>query len=163
MAVSTNGLAKTERNQEIIRRILAGEGEVSFQDLADEYGVTRARIQSLAKAKGISMRRMRREKRKPVMLKCGICERPYVKGAYTEHCIAAGHRRLTPPGEKIERNEKIISLYVDDGYNTSGIAEHFGIPQPVVTRILHRRSIRAEGRRKRKGGLAPFTGEPVAV
>jgi transposase len=62
-----------------------------------------------------------------------------------------GHRRITPPGEKVNRNKQIVDLYVKGGYNTTEIAEYFDVPQPVVTRILHRNGVRAVGRRRKKG------------
>lgn len=149
-----SALAKTDRNNEIIRRVIESKGGVTLQSLGDEYGLTRARIQRIVADAGISMRAMKRAQKKPVKLVCGICQQSYIKGTYAEHCTAAGHRRLTPPGEKVDRNLEIVRLYSDEEYNTSEIAEYFHIPQPVVTRILHRSGIRAEGRRKRKGGLA---------
>lgn len=153
MAVATSALAKTERNQEIIRRVLEGRGEVTLQALATEYGLTRARVQRIVGEKGISMRNIKRQLRKPVRVACGQCGQTYQKGTYAQHCEAAGHRRLTPRGEKVERNAEVVDLYVHGGYNTSEIAEYFSIPQPVVTRILHRAGVRAIGRRPRKGGL----------
>lgn len=149
-----SGAAKTDRNNEIVRRVMEGKGEVSLQSLAEEYGLTRSRIQRIVSEKGIYMRRMRRANRKPERTECGICGLTYPKGQYAEHCRAAGHRRLRPPGEKVERNANIVRLFKDEQYNTTEIAEYYAVPQPVVTRILHRAGIRAEGRRKRKGGLA---------
>ena len=145
--------AKNDRNAEIIRRVIEGKGTVSLQSIATEYGLTRARIQRIVGDAGISIREMKRRMRKPTRLQCGICPQTYVKGMYAEHCKVAGHRHLTPPGEKVERNAEIVSLYTAGGYNTSEIAEYFGVPQPVVSRILHREGIRAGGRRMRKGGL----------
>lgn len=153
MALTRSVLQKTERNAEIVRRVVDGRGEVSLQDIATEYHLTRSRVQRIVADKGISMRTIKRAQRKPSRMICGQCGLPYPKGTYAQHCEAAGHRRLTPPGEKIERNQEIVDLYLNGGYNTSEIAEYFGIPQPVVTRILHRNNIRAAGRRQRKGGL----------
>lgn len=155
MAGTTSVFAKTDRNSEIIQRVLEGKGEVSLQSIATEYGLTRARIQRIVGDAGISMRDMKRRTRKPARLQCGICPATYLKGKYAEHCKAAKHRHLTPPGEKVERNAKVIRLYVNGGYNTSEIAEYFGVPQPVVSRILHRAGLSAAGRRMRKGGLDP--------
>lgn len=157
MATALSPAAKTDRNTEIIRRVIEGKGAVSLKSIADEYGLTRARIQRIVGDAGISMRAMKRAQRKPVKLECGICHTLYLKGAYAEHCDAVGHRRLTPPGEKVERNAEVIALY-SKNYNTSEIAEYFGVPQPVVSRILHRRGIRAAGRRPRRGGLEAGTG-----
>lgn len=153
VATVQSPLAKTERNQEIVRRIIEGRGEVTLQDLATEYGLTRSRIQRIVGDAGISMRGLRRAHKRPVRVTCGQCGQPYEKGTYGDHCRRAGHRRLTPPGEKVERNQKIVSLYLDGGYNTPEIAGYFDIPQPVVTRILHRSGVRATTRRSRKGGL----------
>ena len=160
MATTPSVLAKTERNQEIIQRVLDGKGEVSLTEIAKEYGLTRARIQRIVGEKGISIRTMRRKNRKPARVECPKCGGTYAKGTYVEHCRIAGHRRLTPSGEKVERNAEVVDLH-GQGYNTTEIADYFAIPQPVVTRILHRAGIRAEGRRKRKGGLP--NRRPVAV
>jgi transposase-like protein len=153
MVLTKNPLAKTDRNQEIIRRIIEGRGDVSFQSLATEYGVTRSRIQRLAGDKGLSIRSMKKAHQRKVMVTCRQCGERYPKGGYTKHCEEAQHRRLTPPGEKTERNQAIVDHYVTGGYNTTEIAEYFEIPQPVVTRLLHRAGVRAVGRRPRKGGL----------
>jgi len=141
---------------------MEGRGSVSLQDIATEYGLTRSRVQRIVGDAGISMRAMKRAQRKPVRVLCGQCGLTYPKGTYAQHCEAAGHRRLTPPGEKIERNKEMVDLYVLGGYNTSEIAEYFEVPQPVVTRILHRAGIRATGRRARKGGLVQHA-VPAAV
>lgn len=154
MTDTASPAALTDRNQEIIRRAIEGRGTVTLQSIAKDYNLTRARVQKIVGEAGISMRDMKRKNRKPIKLECGICHDLYLKGTYAAHCEAKGHRRLTPPGEKKERNDRILALYADN-YNTSEIAEHFGIPQPVVSRVLHRNNIRAEGRRARKGGLAP--------
>ena len=146
-------LAKTERNAEIVQRIVDGQGEVSLTDLSKEYGLTRSRIQRIVKDQGISMREMKRRLRVAPRSVCRQCRQEYVKGAYAEHCKAMGHRRITPPGEKTDRNRQIVDLYVKGGYNTTEIAEYFDVPQPVVTRILHRNGVRAAGRRRKKGGL----------
>lgn len=153
MALTKSVLAKTDRNNEIIRRVMEGRGSVSLQDIASEYHLTRSRVQRIVGDAGISMRAMKRAQRKPVRVICGQCGLTYPKGTYAQHCDASGHRRLTPPGEKVERNRQVVDLYVSGGYNTSEIAEYFEVPQPVVTRILHRSGIRATGRRSRKGGL----------
>lgn len=158
MTETTSVLAKTDRNNEIIQRVIDTKGSVSLKAIGDEYHLTRARIQKIVGDAGISMREIKRKQKKPVKLTCGICQADYVKGTYAEHCKAAGHRRLTPPGEKIERNLEVVRLYRDEKYNTSEIAKYFDIPQPVVTRILHRFGIRAEGRRKAKGGLVNGAG-----
>lgn len=148
----TSPAAQTDRNAEIIRRAIEGRGSVTLQSIAEDYGLTRARVQRIVGDAGISMRAMKRANKKPIKLECGICHAFYPKGSYAEHCDAVGHRRLTPPGEKVERNAEILALYAKK-YNTSEIAEYFGIPQPVVSRVLHRNNIRAEGRRTRRGGL----------
>lgn len=154
MTGARSALAKTERNEEIIRRIVEGRGDVSLQSVADDYGITRARVQRLVGLRGISIRDMKRaQKKHPERITCTKCGVPYAKGHYTEHCKAMGHRRLTPSGEKVARNATIVRLISVEKYNTTEVAEYFGIPQPVVTRILHRAGIRLEGRRKRKGGL----------
>lgn len=153
MVLTKSGLAKTERNTEIIRRVIEGRGSVSLQALATEYGLTRSRVQRIVGEKGISMRKIKRAQRKPVRVECRQCGSMYPKGAYAQHCEAAGHRRLTPPGEKVERNKQVVDYYLHGGYNTSEIADYFAVPQPVITRILHRNGVRAEGRRSRKGGL----------
>jgi hypothetical protein len=150
MSIGTSPAHQSERNAEIIRRVIEGKGTVSLKSIADEYGLTRARIQRIVGDAGISMRAMKRTHRKPIKLECGICKGLYVKGTYADHCDAAGHRRLTPPGEKVERNNGILALYAQE-YNTSEIAEYYSIPQPVVSRVLHRNGIRAAGRRSRKG------------
>jgi plasmid maintenance system antidote protein VapI len=154
MQTALSPIAKTDRNSEIIRRVIEGKGTVTLQAVANDYGLTRARIQKIVGDAGISMRAMKKAQRKPIKLLCGVCGQLYLKGSYSEHCAAVGHRRLVPPGEKVERNNRILAFYAD-GYNTSEIAEHFGVPQPVVSRILHRKGIRAMGRRARKGGLKP--------
>lgn len=153
--------AKTDRNAEIVRRVKEGRGEVSLQSLATEYGLTRSRIQRIVKDAGLSMREMRRDNRQPDRTVCGVCGLTYPKGDYAAHCEAVGHRRLRPPGEKVERNANIVRLYRDDAYNTTEIAEYYGVPQPVVTRILHRAGVRAEGRRRRKGGLTEAMAQAV--
>lgn len=154
MVVPRSALAKTERNHEIIARIIAGRGETSLQQVAKDYGLSRARVQKIVGDAGISIREMkRRHRRSPDRIPCPKCGVPYTKGNYAEHCRAMGHRRLTPAGEKVDRNAEIVRLIDVEKYNTTEVAEYFGIPQPVVTRILHRAGIRLEGRRKRKGGL----------
>ncbi len=152
MAGTASPAAKTDRNSDIVRRVLEGKGSVSLQQIADEYGLTRARIQAIVGDAGISMRVMKRAHKKPMMLVCGICSAKYLKGTYADHCEAAGHRRLTPPGEKVERNKRALVLF-NEGYNTSEIAEHFGVPQPVISRLLARNGLSGGGRRKRLGGL----------
>lgn len=153
MTLQRSTLAKTERNEEIIRRVIEGRGSVSLQAIAAEYGLTRSRIQRIVGDAGISMRAMKRAAKRPVRVDCGQCGQSYQKGMYSEHCKAAGHRRLTPPGEKVDRNREVVDLYVRGGYNTTEIASYFKVPQPVITRILHRDGIRAKGRRPKKGGL----------
>ena len=153
MVLTKNVLAKTDRNDEIVRRVINGRGSVSLQDIATEYHLTRSRIQRIVGDAGISMRQMKRAQRKPIRVACRQCVETYPKGSYTQHCQIAGHRRLTPPGEKVERNAAVVDLYVNGGYNTSEIAEYFAVPQPVITRLLHRNGVRAQGRRHRKGGL----------
>lgn len=153
MTGNQNSRAKSERNAEIIRRVSAGRGAVSLQSLATEYHLTRARIQHIVGSAGISMREMQRAARKPAQSTCGLCHVLYLKGAYAEHCKASGHRRLTPPSEKVERNLEIVDLYVIGKYNTAEIARYFAIPQPIVSRILHRYGIWTVGRRSAKGGL----------
>jgi hypothetical protein len=155
MPLTKSPAAKTDRNAEIVRRVVEGKGQVSLTDIGKEYSLTRSRIQRIVGEAGVSIRAMKRAQRKPIKSICGICGKAYLKGSYVAHCEAAGHRRLTPPGEKTDRNQLIVQYYDVDKYNTTEIAEHFGIPQPIVTRILHRNGIRAEGRRKRKGGLPP--------
>jgi hypothetical protein len=159
MPETTSVLAKTDRNNEIIQRVLDTKGAVSLKAIGDEYHLTRARIQKIVGDAGISMRAIKRAQRKPPKLECGICHSWYIKGTYSEHCKVAGHRRLTPPGEKVERNLLVVQYYTKDGYNTSEIAKYFDIPQPVVTRILHRAGVRATGRRKAKGGLTAGGGK----
>jgi predicted DNA-binding protein YlxM (UPF0122 family) len=162
MVLTKNPLAKTDRNQEILRRVIEGRGDVSLQSLADEYGVTRSRIQRIVGEKGIFIRTMKKARERKVQTTCRQCGDSYPKGEYTKHCEEAQHRRLTPPGEKTERNQGIVDHYVTGGYNTTEIAEYFDVPQPVVTRILHRAGVRAVGRRPRKGGLVRDA-IPVAV
>lgn len=162
MVLMTSALAKTDRNQEIVRRVLEGRGDVSLTDLAKEYGLTRSRIQRIVGDANISMREMRRANRVVARSVCRQCKQEYVKGAYAEHCKAMGHRRITPPGEKVDRNAQIVDLYVKGGYNTTEIAEYFEVPQPVITRILHRNGVRAAGRRRKKGGLTNDANEAVA-
>lgn len=158
MVLERSALAKTARNEEIVQRVRQGRGSVSLQDLAVEYNLTRSRIQRIVGDAGISMRAIKRQDRQPVRMSCGQCGIEYVKGTYREHCKAAGHRRLTPPGEKVERNAEVVRLYDVEKYNTSEIAKYFDVPQPVITRILHRAGIRAQGRRPAKGGLPPKGG-----
>jgi len=160
MTVAVSTLAKTDRNNEIIRRAREGQGEVSLQSIADDYGVSRARVQRIVGEANISIREMKRANKRPEKRECRICNVAYVKGTYAEHCKAAGHRRLTPSGEKVERNELAVRLH-ESGYNTSEIAEYFEIPQPVVTRILHRAGVFPAGRRRKKGGLLP--GQPLPI
>lgn len=159
MPLTKSPTAKTARNDEIVRRIVEGKGNVSLTEVGREYNLTRSRIQRIVGDAGVSIRAMKRAQRKPPKGVCGICGKSYPKGGYVAHCEAAGHRRLTPPGEKVARNEQIVHFYTVDKYNTTEIAEHFGIPQPIVTRILHRAGVRAEGRRKRKGGLPPLNAD----
>jgi hypothetical protein len=156
MTLSKSPLAKSDRNREIINRVIEGKGQLSLAAVGREYDLTRARIQAIVGDAGISMRQLKRAQYKAPRLTCGICGVSYLKGAYAEHCEQAGHRRLTPPGEKVERNQEIVRLYQDEQYNTTEIAESFGVPQPVITRILHRNGIRPEGRRPRKGGLPAY-------
>ena len=154
MTMVRNPLEKTERNEEIVLRVLRGKGEISLNDLGKEYGLTRSRIQRIVGEAGFSMRAIKSKNKKPQLVKCKQCDNTYPKGKYIEHCEQAGHRRLTPPGEKVDRNAEMVRLN-KAGYNTSEMAEYFDVPQPVVTRILHRNGIYAERRRSRKGGLQP--------
>lgn len=159
-AAMPSTLAKTERNNEIIRRAREGKGQVSLQSIADEYGVSRARVQRIVGEADISIRAMKRANKVPEKRDCRICGMSYVKGTYAAHCVAAGHRRLTPSGEKVERNDAVVRLN-EAGYNTTEIAKYFEIPQPVVTRILHRAGVYPKGRRREKGGLVP--GQPLPI
>jgi len=148
---------QSERNSEIVARVLREGPSTSLTSIATEYGLTRARVQAIVGRAGISVRELKRAAEGPKLATCQKCGGQYERGHYPEHAAAAGHRRLDPPGEKVERNAEVVRLY-SDGHNTTEIAEHFGVPQPVITHLLKRAGVPVIGRRRRKGGLSNEVG-----
>lgn len=146
------------RDQSVIRDIV--EEGLTLRATGKKHSISHERARQIVTDAGYSISEIRKERRVEPTKECGICHNTYSPGAYDEHCVEAGHRQLTPPGEKIERNQQIVYFYVFGKYNTTEIAEAFEIPQPIVTRVLHREGVRPAGRRKRIGGLYELVNQP---
>ena len=52
--------AKTERNQEILRRLEAGEE--TYKEIAEDYGISRERVRQLGRKMGYKGRKERKNK-----------------------------------------------------------------------------------------------------
>jgi hypothetical protein len=126
----------------------------SLRSVGAKYGISHETVRQIVERAGYNLGDVRRAARIPPTRICGVCGRQYPPGQYDQHCRLARHRQLTPTTEKTERNALIVSLFAaPEMYNTAELADAFRVPQPVITRILHRAGIKAVGRRKRHGGL----------
>lgn len=139
------------RDQQVIRDIV--DKGMTLRATGKLYNISHERARQIVTDAGYSVSDLKRQRRIAPTRLCGVCKKEYEPGSYDEHCRVAQHRQLIPPGEKVERNQQIVYHYVFGKYNTTEIAEAFDIPQPIVTRVLHREGIRPSGRRRRKGGL----------
>lgn len=137
------------RDRDIVRAVI--DDQETVRAVGRTHGLSGERIRQIVEEAGYSIKEVRELNRVPLTRNCGICNAEYPYGSYEQHCHRAGHRQLIPSGEKVERNQQMVDFYVKDGYNTSEIAEYFAVPQPVVTRQLHRADVFPSGRRRRKG------------
>lgn len=140
---------KTQRNQNISR--LYAEGDMTLQEIADKYGITRERVRQIAYRDGLN-RGSHPRKTKTRWTYCPVCKYKYKNepGKSYTHARQAGHRPISHTRRGIsERTIEMAHAYGDPTRRVEDIANEYGVGKIAVRAAGRRMGIFRRGPNKR--------------